>query len=324
MRQLDANRVFASAMTEPNGDRYWWNEVVHQTLSVAMAVAQSGAELDSLTLLSLSPAIFDKDVGVDADQWRALKNLVRPLHRLRLYLQADAPEEDDEEEPNELEPDYEQMFPQFNEFLDSHAHEILLAASNLRVLKLQLPRWRYHDHIEDNYAQLEPVLRDVTYPHLYELSLSYCEVHADYLVDLCMRHKATLRRLYLKDILLLDDHITFREVFTRLSGQLPKLRQVHLLGTFHAALSPAGEFRFQSTGRHLTIDPFRDALENSIVKGGEYPTDDRVDDRVGSPSPVHRWETPYEGWVQSGLPDNDKEPDAPALDCRRDEFDCYL
>lgn len=125
-------------------------------------------------------------------------------------------------------------------------------------------------------------------------------------------------------VLLLDDHSRFRDVFTRLSGQLPKLRQVHLLGTFHGDSSPTGELRFQSTGRHLTIDPFRDALENFIVKGGEYPVDDRVNDRVGSPSPVHRWETPYEGWMQSGYPDNDKEPDDPALDDNRDEFDCYL
>ena len=336
MRQLDANRVFAKAMTEPNGDLYWWLEVVHQVLGVAMAAAQSGIELDSLTLLSLSPAIFDtsKGSGVGSDQWSALKTLVRPLRRLRLFLQADAPEEDDgegtdEDERNELdyesdEPDYEQMYHQFNEVLNTHAHEILSAATSLRVLKLQLPRWRYHDHIEDKYGQLEPVLRKITYPHLYELSLSQCEVHADYLIDLCMRHKATLRRLYLKDMLLLDDHSSFREVFTRLSGQLPNLRQVHLRGTFHGDLTPTGELRFQSTGRHITIDPFRDALENFIVKGGEYPIDDRVHNRIGSPEPVCRYDTPYKGWVQSGLPDDDKEPDDPALDYHSDEFDHYL
>lgn len=195
MRQLDANRVFANAMTEPSGDRHWWNEVVHQTLSLAIAAAQSGIKLDSLTLLSLSPAIFDKHIGVDADQWRARNTLVRPLRRLRLYLQADAPEEDDEEEPDDDEPDYEQMFHHFDEVLNDNSHEILSAASNLRVLKLQLPDWRYHDHVEDKYGQLEPVSRDVTYPHLYELSLSHCEVHAEYLIDLCMRQKSTLRRL---------------------------------------------------------------------------------------------------------------------------------
>lgn len=102
------------------------------------------------------------------------------------------------------------------------------AASNLRVLKLQLPKWNYHDHIEDTYAQLEPMLRDITYPHLYELSLSQCEVHADYLIDLCMRHKSLLRRRSLSDILLLDDHSIFRKVFTRLSGQLTKLRKASL------------------------------------------------------------------------------------------------
>ena len=311
-------------MTEPTGDRYWWNEIVHQVLCVAMAAERSDIKLESLTLLSLSPAIFDKGVGVNADQWRALNNLVRPLRRLRLYLQADAPEEDDKEEPDEHEPDYEQIFHQFNDFLDSHADEILSAARNLRVLKLELPHWRYHDHIEDQYAQLEPVLRDITYPHLYELSLRHCEVHANYLVDLCMRHKATLRRLSLTDILLLDDHSSFREVFTRLSGQLPNLRHVHLRGTFHGDLTPTCELRFVSTGRHVTIDPFKDALENFIVKGGGFPVDDRVNNRLDSPTPVRRYGIPDKDWVQSGLPDNDKEPDDPALDYDRDEFDRYL
>jgi hypothetical protein len=200
-----------------------------------VAAARSGIKLDSLTLLSLSPAIFCEVVNTNSEQWRSLKTLVRPLRRPRLYVQADAPEEDDEEEPYELEPDYEQIFHQFNEHLNFHAHEMFSAASNLRVLKLQLSSWQYHNHVEDKYGQLEPVLRDVTYPHLYELSLSQCEVRADYLVDLCMRHKATLRRLSLTDILLLDDHSSFREVFARLSGQLPKLREVHLRGTSHSS-----------------------------------------------------------------------------------------
>jgi hypothetical protein len=48
-RQLDANRVFACAMTELNGDRYWWSENVYQVLSVAVAAARSGIQLDNLT-----------------------------------------------------------------------------------------------------------------------------------------------------------------------------------------------------------------------------------------------------------------------------------
>ena len=293
---------------------------------MAVAAAQSGIELDSLTLAPISPAIFD--TRLERHKRRALKSLVRPLRRLRLYLQADLTDEDDEdedEEPDEHEPDYEQMYHQFHDyFLNGQAQEILSAATNLRVLKLRLPNWRYHDHVEDSYGQLEPTLRDVIYSHLYELSLSQCEVHADYLVDLCMRHKATLRRLSLSDILLLDDHSSFREVFTRLSGQLPELRQVHLRGTFHGDLTPTGEIRFSRTGRHLTIDPFRDALENFIVKGGEYPINDRDFDGIGSPTPVCRYEIAKKCWVQSGLPDDDKEPDDPALDYDRDEFDRYL
>jgi hypothetical protein len=317
MRQLDANRVFASAMTQPDGDRYWWTENVHQTLSVAMAANLSRRSFDSLTLAAISPAIFDKHVSVEVDQWRALKTLVQPLRRLRLYLQADAPGEDDEEEHDDLEPDYEQIYSQFLDFFENgHAHEIMSAASNLRVLKLQLPKWNYHDHIEDTYAQLEPILRDITYPHLYELSLSQCEVHADYLIDLCMRHKSTLRRLSLSDILLLDDHSSFSEVFTRLSGQLPKLRKVELRGTFHGDLTPTGELEFERLDMNLRIDPFRDALENFIVKGGEYP----AADREGSP----QYGFPDKSYVPPGLPDDDKEPDDPALDYDRDEFDSYL
>lgn len=196
MRQLDANRVFAKAMTEPSGDRHWWDQSVHQALSVAMAADQSGTKLDSLTLVGISPGISGD--GLNPDQWRALKNLAQPLRRLRLYLGGEPPEEEDEDEPDEGEPDHEQLFHQFNDSLSTPAHEILSAASNLRILKLQLPKWLYHDYVEDTYGQLEPILRDVTYPHLYELHLSHCEVHADYLVDLCLRHKAALRRLSLK------------------------------------------------------------------------------------------------------------------------------
>ena len=74
----------------------------------------------------------------------------------------------------------------------------------------------------------------------------------------------------------------------------------------------------------MTIDPFKDALENFIVKGGEYPIDDRDHGRLSSSSLVLRYEFPDESWVQSGLPDDDKEPDDPALDYRTDEFDHNL
>lgn len=110
----DANRVFAKAMTKPNGDRHWWTQNVHQTLSVAMAADRSGRKFDSLTLEAMSPAIFDKHFSVGLDQWCALKTLVQPLRRLRLYLQADTLDEVDEEQP-----DYEQIYSQFVDFFEN-------------------------------------------------------------------------------------------------------------------------------------------------------------------------------------------------------------
>lgn len=64
IRQLDANRMFASAMTRPEGDQYWWTENVRQTLSVAIAADRSGRKFDSLTLAANFSAIFDKHVSV--------------------------------------------------------------------------------------------------------------------------------------------------------------------------------------------------------------------------------------------------------------------
>lgn len=181
---------------------------------------------------------------------------------------------------------------------------------------MQLPRWASHDHTEDTYGQLEPVLQDITYPHLYELGLSQCEVHTGYLIDLCMRHKSTLRRLSLCDILLLDDRSSFREILTRLSGQLPNLRTVELRGTFRSDLTPIGELISELEDKYLRTDPFRDALVNFLVKGGDYPDQGRV----GSP----QYGILDKSYVPPGLPDDDKKPDYPALDYDPDEFDRYL
>ena len=106
-------------------------------------------------------------------------------------------------------------------FAAGHLHEILSSARDLRVLKRSLSGWLYpqdiYDELDQRYSRLEFALRDITYPKLYELSLSACEVASEYLVDLCLRHKATLRHLYLCDISLADPDDDWRDVFISIS-----------------------------------------------------------------------------------------------------------
>lgn len=323
-RHLSANRTaFASATTSPYNDSDWWDTGVHQTLSVAMAAQQAGTKLDSLTLAQVSPTLFDprswEEEGLD--EWPALKALVQPLRRLRLWIHAQPPEKS-EVDFDASAPDIFSVHEQSDlAFQEGHLHEILSSASDLRVLKLGLPRWSeneeeaieyYGDEDEQRFSRLELALRNITYPKLYELSLSDCEVAADYLVELCLRHKATLRRLYLSDISLNDLDDDWRDVFTRLSGQLPQLRRIKLRGNFY--IDVQCEIRFEHAGlESRRIAPYRDALENFVLKGGEFPTNDIniLPDQANYPDESYR---------RPGLPEDNTEPDDPELDYDSDEF----
>lgn len=98
-----ARTAFRSAMTSPWRDRKWWQSGVDQVLSVAMAAQQAGTELNSLTLAGVSPWLFYRDGNFLTHEWDAIKALVRPLHRLRLYTYAQPPEEGDEDEDEDEE-----------------------------------------------------------------------------------------------------------------------------------------------------------------------------------------------------------------------------
>lgn len=153
-------------------------------------------------------------------------------------------------------------------------HDILSTAKDLRVLKSQLPSWHGFQAEEPDYSDLEDCLQDTTWSSLYELSLNGCVVQAQYLIDLCMRHKATLRRLSLSDIVLLDgDDVDWKDVLTSLSGQLPELRKIKLRGAFF--LGDEVQLSFEGAGvESRRIAPYRDALENFVVKGGPWPSGD--------------------------------------------------
>lgn len=317
IRRLNANTTaFGDAMTTPSKDRHWWTSGVHQALSVAKAAQHAGTRLDSLTLVHVSPTLFDRHGEVGEEEWHALKRLVQPLRRLRLFTHMSPPDKNDDEEVDKLDPGIRQMQYDCEEnFADGYLHEILSSATELRVLKLGMPQWN-EDNYDPVYSRLDWALGETVYPHLYELSISNCEVDEEYLVDLILRHKATLRRLYLANISLFDFEASWVEVFTRISCKLPQLRRLRLRGTFY--LDGDSEIEFEHAGSESRrIAPYRDALENFILKGGEYPTDDEdvLPDQADYPD---------ENYRRPGLRQDNTEPDDPMIDYDLDEFDTRI
>lgn len=323
VRRLKANTTaFGDAMTRPLKDRHCWTSGVHQVLSVAKAAQNAGTRLDSLTLASVSPKLFDRHGDVGEEEWRALKRLVQPLRRLRMFTQMTTPNPTQDDEVDKLHLGITQMqFDCEQNFADGYLHEILSSATELRVLKLGMPQWRpmppWNDGNDDPlYSRLDWALGEIVYPHLYELSISDCEVDEEYLVDLILRHKATLRRLSLSNISLLDFGASWVEIFTRLSCQLPQLRCLKLRGAFY--LNGDNEIELEEAGcESPRIAPYREALENFILKGGEYPTDDET-------ILPDEGDYPDENYRRPGLRQDNTEPDDPMLDHDSDEFDTRI
>ena len=105
-------------------------------------------------------------------------------------------------------------------------------------------------------------------------------------------------------------------MFTRISCQLPQLRRLRLRGAFY--LDGDAEIEFEHAGSESRrIAPYRDALENYILEGGEYPTDDEdiLPDQADYPD---------ESYERPGLRQDNTEPDDPMRDYVWDEFDTRI
>jgi len=186
--------------------------------------------------------------------------------------------------------------------------ELLAEARDLRVLSLELPL----NHVRLTVcggARLKHAIGDTIYPHLYELSISMCEIQAGHLVDLILRHKATLRRLYLGHLdLTAKGRTNWRTIFTKLSNKLPNLRGVRLTGDF---------LRNRCSDSSLHADPvmtrsYRDSLQNFVLYGGIWPK---------KPSSVRR---PKRSEQLPEILNDYMESDDPARDYIPDEFDLYM
>lgn len=289
--------------------QHWSDAGLEQVGALAHAVWHSGVKLDSLTLAGISQWIFDRSTEKGKILSRALRVLVRPLRRLRMIIQMFLSDIDSSEEDSIASDDeaaYQDFLNKVPPLQNGSARKVLAEAGQLRVLELEFPQV-YMVGFTPAEAQLDRILQDMSFPHLYQLSLCQCRVPGKYLIDLFLRHK-TLRRLALCDIELTDGASNWQEVFTSISCQLPNLRKIILRG---GLTSEGGDAMVFGTSESL----FSQAIVAFILKGG-------------SSSPSWDWTAPEytangarPSYVTAITRDDDMPIDDPARDYAIDEYD---
>jgi hypothetical protein len=208
-------------------------------------------------------------------------------------------------------------------FQGGRFREMLAVATNLRVLKLHFSPFTFageratyqQDYLGAREIYLKNVLGDLRFPHLYELAISSCGTTSNYLEEVLLRHKDTLRRLTLSHINMVTED--FRQFFRNIAGQLPELRKVTLHGiTDPEPWGPPGR---KSTGAEEFLDNslVKYELENFVLSGGVPPQWHNHFTWVGRQMIV----TQKEDYLQSGLPEDNIMSDDPKLDYAWDEFD---
>lgn len=182
---------FCDALIKPSGDEYWDDQGISAIFAVAEAADQLGVSLESLTLDNVSPRFIPlefnpegKHVGmlvgfsktVPTTMIRQLRQLLRPLKRLRITI-AMYPDED------EFDAEYVMLEDQ-TEILASRGLQGLLSeAQDLRVLKLSfLMGLDESGLIRYMSMSLSDALGDLTCQHLYELPISNRRTEEEYLL----------------------------------------------------------------------------------------------------------------------------------------------
>lgn len=94
-RRLIAEKsACADAMTTLSQDWDWATAGYDQVLGFARAVRHAGVKLDSLTLAGISHSLFDASTEGGHLLLHRLTEVVKPLRRLRLIIQAWPPEKE--------------------------------------------------------------------------------------------------------------------------------------------------------------------------------------------------------------------------------------
>jgi hypothetical protein len=329
-RRLRAARTaFAEARTVAHGHSRCYRIDRHHLVALTQALQDSGRSLDSLTVVNvyyeaLYGGTATKDFVRDLYVRRTgdpfpLRVLVHPLRRLRVYIHmAD----------RRHEMGYHPREPQSSVFTE---------APNLRVLRIRLPDRALEPNertapdrvLEAVYKgiNLSYVFRRMTYQHLYELSLANCSVCGDTFINFILRHKETLRRLSLCNMVLETSQYShyissWRNVFTQIAGRLPNIHQVSIRGFFFQRKVLAMDWSMPQTpeaSEAKLFCPARDAIERYILMGDAMPWGQIILGEHDLLKP--RWELKDDDYEAPGIPDDDRPRDDPARDYEEDEFD---
>lgn len=276
----------------------WRHTGVRQILNLANAVASAGIRLDSLTISETTHRLWDCHSKKDRMN---LEALIRPLRRFRLSVKARRKPLTDGNSDDDSEADYDIKNYQAGRF-----RTMLSEATNLRVLKLQFPAFQPYCNSFQS-PNLEDLLGDLKFPHLYELAISRCATGSSFLKSVILRHRATLRRLTISRIHLVGND--FAEFVQSIAGQLPNLCEVTLRGvSTPMPWSPGYCNGSYSTAEYPENTLVRYHAERFVLMGGVAPDWDdwRYED--------------MENYVQPRL-GTKPLPDAPKWDYDWDEFD---
>jgi len=107
---------------------------------------------------------------------------------------------------------------------------MLSAASELRVLKLDMPADDTQMNIRSALVMLDALVGSHTWPGLRKLPISNVRTSEAIIVSFLMRRGATLRSLSLAYVAFTEG--SWDSVFRTIAGQMPRLRRVRLHGTF--------------------------------------------------------------------------------------------
>jgi hypothetical protein len=208
------------------------------------------------------------------EEVESLKELVRPLRRLQLYIQTERDIEDIEDLYSDPEDGHNTNrwadFEACEAFETGAITEMLAEATNLQVLKLRL--W-HHRMNGDATANIENALGDLHFTHLHDLAIGDCSAEPQYLVNAILRHKTTLRSLSLSNIRLLGrpPGDGWRSTLTNIAGQLPNLQKVRLrLSGYLTSM-----WDFDLNLQCPETRPERAEVEDFVLKGGASPWNDQ-------------------------------------------------
>ena len=235
---------------------------------------------------------------------RQLCNLFKPLRRLRLQMWTRDPDKDGNDDVKAAMVEAQTVI-----LASGGLHKLLSGATELRVLKLSFhPGISSEAYLTYLTMDLKHVFGDLGFPHLYELGLCHCRTSEDYMFDLLLRHKATLRRLCISYSQLSAG--TWRSLFQRLGSKLPQLRTIRLCGVLESE-ELGYEFDFDVPGARASkrIQLVQDAVENYVLGCGEWP-----DVKGMAWEGEYPWEV--EGYKPPGLPElHDRAADDPVYEC---------